>query len=232
MTRPAPTAADPGRRGRLPVPARDRRPALAALALLLVVAGALGSALVVYRSGQRTDVLVAARDLTPGQRVTSADFRTARVSTDADAVVRAADERAFVGSYVTTSVPAGTLVNRRMFQVAGVIPSNGAVVGVTLGADVRPARDLRPGDVVRAFFVPKSAQATGSGQAGQVIASAARVVDVGGGGGGSTGDAVTASLLVTEDVAPQLISAAAQGDVAIAVLPAGTKPDLDFQTGG
>ena len=55
-------------RGRLPVPSRDRRPALAALAILLVLAGALGSALVAYRSGSRVDVLVARHDIGPGEQ--------------------------------------------------------------------------------------------------------------------------------------------------------------------
>src|SRR5687768_16946461 len=58
---------------RLPVPKRDRRPALAALAVLLILAGALGSALIAYRSGDRVDVLVASDDILPGQKIDADD---------------------------------------------------------------------------------------------------------------------------------------------------------------
>src|ERR1700712_68620 len=112
-------------RGRLPVQQRDRRAALSALALLLVVAGALGSALAVYRSGHRTDVLVAAHDLTPGQLVTSADFTVARVASDASAHLLPASSRAaFVNSHTLYGIPAGTLLNYTMFVAGSVVPAD------------------------------------------------------------------------------------------------------------
>src|SRR4051795_8048453 len=108
MTRPG--RPEVSTRGRLPVGRRDRRPALAALALLLVVAGALGAALVVYRSGHRTDVLVAAHEIRTGERVTADDFAVARVAADSDLVVPASERAAFVGSFATTTIPAGALI--------------------------------------------------------------------------------------------------------------------------
>src|SRR3954471_8284833 len=112
-------------RGRLPVQGRDRRAALSALALLLVVLGALGSALVVYRTGHRTDVLIAAHDIRAGQQITAADFDTARVATDSGNVVRASAKGNFIGTYARTEIPAGTLLNNLMFQAANVVPDDG-----------------------------------------------------------------------------------------------------------
>jgi hypothetical protein len=230
MTRPmtGPVQREAVRRGRLPVGGRDRRPALAALALLLVVAGALGAALVAYRSGHRTDVLVAAHEIKPGQRVDSSDFSVARVATDAGGVVPASQEQSFVGSYATTDIPAGTLINHVMFKVGDVLPTDGVVVGVTLSVDQRPATTIAAGDVVRAYLVPKSGQGTNStAQQGQVLVDAARVVSV----QSNTSDTVTASLLVSSTDAPPLVTAAAQGSVALAALPNTTKPTIDYRTG-
>jgi Flp pilus assembly protein CpaB len=212
-------------RGRLPVQGRDRRAALSALALLLVVLGALGSALVVYRSGHRTDVLVAAHDIRAGQQVDASDFRTVRLATDGGNVVRASSERAFLGAYARTEIPGGTLINDLMFQATNVVPSDGVVVGVTVAQNQRPATTLSSGDVVRAFNVPKNSS-SGTPPAGTVLVSAARVVDVSGGSSG--GDTITVSLLVTQDDATSLVAAASQGTVSLAVLPKTTAPVIDF----
>lgn len=72
------------------MPRRDRRAGLAALALLLILVGALGSALVAYRSGARVDVLVARTDIPAGAKFDRRDMRIARVSADSANVVEAA----------------------------------------------------------------------------------------------------------------------------------------------
>ncbi|GAA0288642.1 SAF domain-containing protein [Kineococcus aurantiacus] len=97
---------------RLPGPVRERRPALIAFGLVLVVGGALGSALVVHRSGDRVDVLVARHDIAPGELLTADDLGTARVAADGAATVPAGALANFVGTYATTRIPADTLVNR------------------------------------------------------------------------------------------------------------------------
>ena len=91
-------------RGRLPVQGRDRRAALSALALLLVVLGALGAALVVYRTGHRTDVLIAAHDIKAGQQITAAEFDTARVAHDSGNVVPASAKQNFIGTYARSDM--------------------------------------------------------------------------------------------------------------------------------
>jgi Flp pilus assembly protein CpaB len=225
MTRPVAERARPA--NRLPVQSRDRRPALAALALLLVVAGALGAGLVAYRSGQRSDVLVAAHEIKPGERVTASDFDTARVSADSGSIVHAGNESAFIGSYAITDIPSGTLINNQMFQVSRVLPSNGVVVGVTISDGQAPAAAISSGSVVRAYYVPKSTSSDASPQSGTVLANAARVV--GTRTSTTSNGSQTVSLLVSTDEAARLISASAAGTVALAALPLGTKPDIDFQ---
>ena len=213
---PRPTAAE---RGRLPAPVRDRRPALAALALLLVLGGALSSALIAYRSGDRIDVLVAARDIPVGQEITQADLRVARVAADGAAFVESSAARNFVGTRARTEVPEGTLVNRTMFLAGSLVPRDAAVVGVVLGAAQRPASALRSGDVVRVFAVGRD----GEQAAGVELARAVRVAGVTG-----DGDGLVVSLLVPSGQAQPLVAAAAAGQVAVAALAPETAPLVDF----
>ena len=207
-------------RGRLPAPVRDRRPALAALALLLVLGGALTSALIAYRSGDRIDVLVAAHDIPVGQRISAGDLRVARVAAEGASYVESRALGNFVGTRARTGVPAGTLVNRSMFLAGSLVPAGGAVVGVVLSATQRPAAAPRSGDVVRVYALTgNSAQAS----PGVELARAVRVLDV---GTGKT--TLSMSLLVPANQAPALVAAAAAGQVAVAALAPDTAPLLDF----
>lgn len=220
-----PRAATAEGRGRLPAPVRDRRPALAALALLLVLGGALASALIAYRSGDRVDVLVAREDIEVGQIVTEGDFGIARVAADGAATIEAAAARNFTGTSATARIPAGTLLNRSMFLAAStVVPEGSTVIGVVLSASQRPAVELRAGDVVRVFLVPRE---SGGVTSGTVLASAVRVAEVGLSAGGDT---TRLSLLVPEEPATAIVSAAATNSLAVTRLSPDTEPAVDFRT--
>lgn len=222
---------------RLPGPVRERRPALVAFGLVLVVGGALGSALVVHRSGDRLDVLVARHDVAAGELITAEDLGTARVAADGAAVVPAAALENFVGTYATTRIPADTLVHRSMFLAGDTVPADAAVVGVVLGAQQRPTAPLTSGDVVRAFLVSSDGAGTVSGQpAGTVLLGAARVVAAGsatagtgtGGAGSLAADTGTVSLLVPTDRAADVVAAAAAGQIALVRLADSTTPPVDL----
>lgn len=212
---------------RLPTRRRDKRPALAALALLLVLVGALGSALIAYRSGQRTDVLVAARDIPVGHRLTADDLTVARVAAGDASVAEAGSKQAYVGTYATTTVPKGTLINGQMFRASGVVPDNAQLVGVVVPQTQLPP-NVEAGSVVAVYFVQGKAQGSTSGQSepsGTEVLGAARVVGSVS-AGGDNGTVLT--LLVPSDKASQLVGYAANNQLAVTVLPNGTKPAVDF----
>jgi hypothetical protein len=214
---------------------RERRPVLTAFGLVLVVAGALGSALVVHRTGERVDVLVARTDIAPGQLVQASDLRTARVAADGAAVVPAQALENFVGTHATTRIPADTLVNRTMFLAGETVPAGAAVVGVVVRAEQRPTAPLAAGDVVRAYLVAADGATTVTGQpAGTVLLDAARVVaggtpDVTGPGDvTATSGAGDVSLLVPQADAATVVAAAAAGQVALVRLAGATTPSVDL----
>src|SRR3954451_21644618 len=104
-------------RGRLPVAPRDKRLALDALALLLILLGALGSALLVFRSGDRESVLAASHDIAFGQVMTRSDFSTVRAAADGVTLVPARLVSSYVGTRATSTIPAGALLSPKMFNV-------------------------------------------------------------------------------------------------------------------
>jgi hypothetical protein len=203
---------------------------LAALALLLVVLGGLGSALVAYRSGHRSDVLVVDRDVMPGHRMVAADFGVARVAAEAVSVVPAGARDNFVGSYATGRIPSGTLANRTMFRVGGVIPDGAAEVGITVGVSQRPAQPIEVGDVVRVYYLARSSGGTPASLAdAAVLVGAARVTDSGSSASAS-GSSDSISLLLSAADAAKVVPAATQNAVALALLPDDTVPGTDFRT--
>jgi hypothetical protein len=223
-------------RGRLPVQQRDRRAALSALALLLVVAGALGSALVVYRSGHRTDVLVASHEIKPGQLISADDFSIARVANDGGAVIPATSKAIFLGTHALSDIPAGTLLGPKMFLSGSSLPAGGVVVGVTLSAQQRPAQPLAIGDLVRVYDLPKdtsvtvgatsAAPAAPTFDTAKVLVDTARVVEVVKG----TSDQTALSLLLKPADAQTVVLAAASGEIAVARLPSTATPAIDLQS--
>ena len=222
-------------RGRLPVQSRDRRGALSALALLLVVAGALGSALVVYRTGHRTDVLVAAHEIKPGQLISAADFGVDRVASDnTGALIPVASKAGFVGTYAAVGVPAGTLLNRTMFLGGRVLPADGVIIGVVLPVNQRPAVNLDSGDVVRIYEIPKDSggsgplTAPGVASNAKVVVDKAKITEVATGSGSGSSGSIVISLLLKFSDAQTVVLAAAAGQIAVGRLPVGTVPGLDF----
>ena len=216
-------------RGRLPVSRRDRRPALAALAVLLILLGAFGSAVVAFRSGSRVDVLVARHDIQVGQVMSRADFTTARVAADSGLTLDADAVGNFVGTHAASNIPAGTLVNGQMFLSGDVLPRGTQLVGVVVDVTRRTAARPLPGDVVRLFYVSGSGgQPVGNLSPGDTVVEAARVYDTGSGNGSGS---MSLTVLVRDADAGQLADLASSGSIAVTVLPSGTKPAVDLVSG-
>lgn len=214
-------------RGRLPVAPRDRRPALAALALLLILLGALGSALLVFRSGDRESVLAASHDIAFGQVMSRSDFSTVRVAADGAALVPARLVSSYVGTRATSAVPQGALLSPKMFSVDTLVPDNGEGVGIVLDPTRRPSQVPRTGQVVRVYFVSGSGSSTEAAPDNPVIVNAARVISVGHGAGAGT---TSITVLVRSDQASDVANYASSGNLAVTILPDDTRPSIDWKT--
>src|SRR5918998_1807420 len=84
---------------RLPSPPRQRRPALAALAVLLIVGGAAIAALLAMRVDERTPVLRLAGDVAAGEQITAEHLETTQVAAELDTLIPESQESQVVGQY-------------------------------------------------------------------------------------------------------------------------------------
>jgi len=146
---------------------------------LLVVACAVGFAVVAGSVDHRASVLALARPVTAGQRLTSADVRSVRVSTEPGvATLPASQLHVVLGQTVAVSLPAGALLSGSELGSVDV-PAGQAVVAVAVKSGQAPP-DLAAGEHV--LLVPTASTGTG-GTAG----------DGSGAGSGSTGSTSSGS---------------------------------------
>jgi hypothetical protein len=145
------------------VPTRQRRPAFAALALVLILGGAALAALLVVNSSKKISVLVLVRDVPPGHVFVREDFAEAQVSATSELQpVRVASLGQLTnGNYTArTGITAGSLMTRNMYAVGAPIPGKGfAAVPLSIPVGQYP-QGLQAGDIVKVVYTPK----TGAGQ--------------------------------------------------------------------
>lgn len=182
---------------RLPSPPRQRRPALAALAVLLIVGGAAIAALLAMRVDERTPVLRLANDVAAGEQITSEDLETTQVAAEGTELIPESQADLVAGRYARVSLRAGQLVDTTMVGEQSPLTEGQVAVGAYLAQGFLPANGLRAGDVVDLVSI-----VTGEGETvveGARVATAQAAEGTGGtGGAGSTvtllvgrGDAAT-----------------------------------------
>ncbi|MFD9001878.1 hypothetical protein ACFV0T_13035 [Streptomyces sp. NPDC059582] len=142
---------------RLPTPPRERKPALAALAVLLILVGALGATMLVLQAGDRVEVVKVTRDIQPGESVTGSDVTSVMVADD-DSInyVKWSQLGALKELKAKTTIYKDTVVMGQMFAEGESLPAGKASVGVALKEGQYPS-DIKPGDTVAVYNVDTSA---------------------------------------------------------------------------
>jgi hypothetical protein len=183
---------------RLPVPARQRRPMLAVLALVLILGGAALAASLVLTSGKKQEYLLVNRDVALGQTLTRNDFRQqalAATNSSVFAPVPVADFSSRVdGKKATIPLKKGSLLAEGTFGDV-LTPAVGlGQMSLTVPEGRYPA-GLSAGDVVKVLYTPSANAGTGSSAAsgekplprGTTLVPAAYVTSVGSGSSGQNG---------------------------------------------
>ncbi|MEW2610345.1 hypothetical protein AB0937_09060 [Streptomyces sp. NPDC047880] len=223
--------AQPSVGDRLPTPPRERKPALAALAVLLILVGALGATMLVLQAGDRIEVVKVTQEIPAGGSVSTSNTTSVMVAKD-DSIhyVEYGQLKQLQKLKAVNPIPAGVVAVGEMFgDAAGVAPGK-ATVGLSLKAGQYPT-GIKEGDTVAAYRV---SSASGSGNSNSnsssssaadssVIVDSGRVSYVPGPKDsgdelvGSTNLAVT--LTVDSDKAAALAQAASNGEVALVKVP-------------
>lgn len=199
----------------LPLPRRRRRPALLALAVAMVVLGALGAAYLTTSLGQASSVIAVAREVPWGQAITAADLVEARVSIDpALAPIPYGERDELIGMVAATTLKPGSLLTRDALTARRLPPAGQQLVGVGVSAVQLPTTPLRPGDDV--LLVPVAA----GGGAGPPAAAASAAVEatVVQSGPPRTDGSRVVDVLVDAADGPDVAARAAAGLIAIVVV--------------
>jgi len=194
-----------------------------ALAIALVVVGALGTTSLVALVSAKAEYLALARDVAYGAQLSQDDLIVVRISRPPGLHPWPAGEigRA-VGNYATMPLAAGTLltsahVTDQRFPGAGEVR-----LGVTLPADRLPAQPVRPGNLV--LLVDTGEPATGAELPRSPRTWQGTVLQVADGRSGSIlsgsrSEETTIDVIVTTENAPTIATLAANNQLAVAVLP-------------
>lgn len=212
---------------------RQRRPALAALAVILILLGAAGSALIALRSGERQYYIAVEKTLEPGHKVERKDLARGDLAGSTGGLVLWADADQYIGRYTTTRLFPGQFVSEKNFTAgkAPDVPSDGALVGVNLEGGRAPSDGVEPGDIVRVIRIPAPGNDSGSPE---VLVEAAEVTaSVGGIRDAKTnaGTTLHATVLVPLAKSTRVASAAASKTLVLLKLSSGTKPDVSRTDG-
>jgi hypothetical protein len=219
-------AAPPSRR--LPSARRERKPALAAFALLLIAGGALAAGLLVIQSGKRVAAIEITQQVGAGQRMPLAAMAEVQVASGTGLnYVPWAQASQVAHFYAATTIPPGTLLTSSMVAQASGVTAGKDILGLALKDGQWPDQ-LRIGDHVGIYAVSGQAGSNAGcpGTGGATLASDAVVVDVLSATSGTLvsspqGGATDVTVAVDPATAGAVACNAAAGNVAVVVLPAG-----------
>ncbi|ADB73446.1 SAF domain-containing protein [Geodermatophilus obscurus] len=200
----------------LPPPRRRRRPALLALALTMVVLGALGAAYLATSLGATSSIIAVAREVPWGQQLTAADLVEARVSADPVLTpIPYAQRDQVIGMVAATTLTPGSLLTREALIEQPLPPAGQQLVGVGVSAVQLPTTPLRPGDDV--LLVPVAGSGGAQSPTAPVAPRTVPATVVRSGSPGTDGLRVVDVLVDAAD-GPDVAARAAAGLVAIVVV--------------
>ncbi|WJV46901.1 hypothetical protein [Streptomyces flavofungini] len=216
---------------RLPTAPRERKPALAALAVLLILAGALGATVLVLRAGDRIEVVKVVKEIPAGESPkANVNIKPVMVAEDSGIKYVKWSARATLEKYKAKStIPAGSVAVGQMFAAKEGLPSGKATVGLSLKEGQYPA-NIRMGDTVAVYRVAGNGSSNSrddKGSSGGSTAGRTPIVPDAlvstkiekSDSTISTGN-LSITLLVDRDDAAAVTNAATLGEAAVVIVPA------------
>lgn len=188
------------------------------IGLLLVLAGVLGTAGVVRRTGARTPVLVVARPVAAGTPIEATDLRVAEIGlAPGVAAVPVGERDRVVGKVPTAALATGQVLSPDLLVDTPALEAGEVAVSVGIAPDHAVGGALHPGDRVKVLATSN----VGRPDAKTVVLfPALRVLAVS--SGMSAGDTkLTVTLAVRSEDAALLAQAQAGGALDLALVPPG-----------
>jgi len=208
-----PTA--PGGR-RMPSAPRERKPALAALAVLLVALGAVAAGYLVINAGHRVGAVEITQQVGQGQRIPASAIKEVEIASNSGInYVAWQYANRVAGIYAAVQIPAGTLLTSAMTSATNNLAAGKVQVGLS----------LKPGQAPANLLIGQSVEAFGVGTGSGCGAAAAGGGGAGGTGGGNSGNGSGSGVPITTGVIASVVgSTASNGSTAAVTLAV---PDAD-----
>jgi hypothetical protein len=152
---PAPAGPPPPAAGpvRAPSAPRERKPALAALGILLVLAGVLASLYLQQQAGNRVGVVEITQRVPAGQQVGQSSITEVMVAADSNINYVTWSQTALLTRYTAvTDLMPGTLLVGSMLTTAAPLSAGSQIVPLALKDGEYPL-DIQVGDTVSAYYV-------------------------------------------------------------------------------
>lgn len=196
-----------------------KRPTWVLLGAVLVGVSALIGAWAFSTSNARISIVVASRDLQPGDVITAADLRVVEIGSSGEMrAIQASQQSLVIGQAARGPIPEGTVLNTDLFVAAGTaIPAGFVVVGAELDPGAAPIADLAAGDTVDLIGVVKGAAAA---ESSATVIARATIWSVGRAGASSSSPSTWVSLLVPADSLTAVAQAAADEVLRLALVGA------------
>lgn len=203
---------------------------MAALAVLLVLLGALGATVLVMRAGDRMEAVAITQDVPQGQRVPDSAIKSVMVAEDSNVKYVPWAQRGLLKTKYWADVKlvkGSVLVGGMLTQEKGV-GAGRVVVGLSLKSGQYPP-GMQAGDSVSAYRVGDETSGNGGGAdsgnsppgaTDSVLTDSAEVQTVKRGSDDSSysGD-LPVSIVVSQADAGELTSAASNGEVSLVINP-------------
>ncbi|MGH3163564.1 MAG: hypothetical protein ACRDOC_16910 [Streptosporangiaceae bacterium] len=199
----------------MPSAPRERKPALAALAVLLVALGAVAAGYLVINAGHRVGAVEVTQQVGQGQRIPASAIKEVEIASNSGInYVAWQYANRVAGVYAAVQIPAGTLLTPAMTTATNNLAAGKVQVGLS----------LKPGQAPANLLIGQSVEAFGVGTGSGCAAAGGGAGGTGGGNGGNGNGAGPGVPITTGVIASVVGSTASNGSTAAVTLAV---PDAD-----
>ncbi len=198
---------------------RERRPALAALAVLLIAGGAVLAGWLALRQSHTDSYLIVDKSISQGEQIDSSDLRKIDLPSEGVDFIPSSQASEVVDSYAQATLLEGTVIAPGMYGDAPELEEGQAKVGLNLDPGNYP-QGLHVGDPVTVLLASAD---TGGGPA-LLSSGVVRSMKSAESGGGATIDVV-----VSNNCSADFASGSSNGDVTLIQVPPGSA-DIECKT--
>jgi hypothetical protein len=199
----------------MPSAPRERKPALAVLAVLLVALGATAAGYLVTDASHKVAAIEIVQAVNQGQQIPASAMQEVEISgASSNLYIAWMYESEVAKVYASTTIPADTLLTPNMTERSPGQSQDGPQVGLSLKPGQDPA-NLAPGDTVQAVAVGTGTDCTTTPD--QTLGQATIVSISNGTDGGNA--SVTLALASGSTDSALIAGCANAGDVALILLP-------------